>query len=199
MSINMTNVKSITLGGVSVKKIADKNGNVLWQENKGSTINITLGEGQDITINQDYDRIQIPPIHQIINFIASKTGISSSDIKVTNIQIDGSTLYWNNKDSGEQTPYLSFQPSVSSSTVYFGGGTTVSSTGINPWSSSIVNLDGISLDNHSNTVLYGYVRSNSSGKYSAFSPYSTGTRNRFCQGTSYSTVPTFTMVVTYEH
>lgn len=32
MSINMTNVKSITLGGVSVKKIEDANGNVLWEE-----------------------------------------------------------------------------------------------------------------------------------------------------------------------
>lgn len=30
MSINMSNVKSITLGGVSVKKIEDTSGNVLW-------------------------------------------------------------------------------------------------------------------------------------------------------------------------
>lgn len=32
MSINMSNVKAITLGGQNVKKIEDANGNVLWQK-----------------------------------------------------------------------------------------------------------------------------------------------------------------------
>lgn len=32
MSINMSNVKAITLGGQNVKKIEDSNGNVLWQK-----------------------------------------------------------------------------------------------------------------------------------------------------------------------
>ena len=32
MSINMSNVKAITLGGQNVKKIEDANGNILWQK-----------------------------------------------------------------------------------------------------------------------------------------------------------------------
>lgn len=199
MSINMSNVKSITLGGKNVKKIEDINGRVLWEINNGSTMNITIGAGQDIDVTQYYNRLQIPRISQIMSFIGKKIGVSSSSIKITNIQIDGSTLYWNNINSGEQTPYLSFQPSVSSTTKYFGGGSTVSSTGINHWSSSIVNLDGINLDPPSNSVLYGYVRSNSTGSYYQFSSYSSGTNNRFCNSSSYSTLPTFTIVVTYEY
>ena len=60
MSINMSNVKAITLGGKNVKKISDKSGNVLW-ENKGeSTINLTVGEGQDCNSTQYLNAIRIP-------------------------------------------------------------------------------------------------------------------------------------------
>lgn len=136
---------------------------------------------------------------EIRKYIASKIGASYSQVKITNVQIDGSTLHWNNKDSGEQTPYLSFQGYIGSSTVYFGAGTTVSSTGVNPWSSSIVNLDGIDVNNNdSPTILYGYVYSNNTGSYSKFKSSDSASSNHFCQDPNYSEVPTFTIIVTYE-
>ena len=53
MSIIMSNVKSITLGGKNVKKIADTNGNVLWENKNTTTRKIKVVESQDITTTQD--------------------------------------------------------------------------------------------------------------------------------------------------
>ena len=61
MSIIMKNVKSITLGGVSVKKIEDKNGNVLWDKSTQTATNeLTVGEGQDITTTQSFNKLSKP-------------------------------------------------------------------------------------------------------------------------------------------
>ena len=65
MSIIMKNVKSITLGGVSVKKIEDKNGNVLWENKNISTINSTVSYGQDITTTQYAEGIVLPSSNDI--------------------------------------------------------------------------------------------------------------------------------------
>ena len=84
MSINMSNVKAITIGGQNVKKIEDKNGNVLWKVPSSDittgTINITIGSGQDITTTQYYNRIVVPSLTTIKNVVANKASISLSNI-----------------------------------------------------------------------------------------------------------------------
>lgn len=84
MSIIMSNVKAITLGGQNVKKIEDKNGNVLWKvpgsDITTATINITIGSGQDITTTQYYNRIVVPSLTTIKNVVANKASISESNI-----------------------------------------------------------------------------------------------------------------------
>ena len=193
MAVDMSNVKQIMHNNKEVIKIEDSNGNVLWENKKGSTINITIGSRQEMNIQQYSNRIQIPPMPEIRQFISSKTGISLSQIKLTKMNIDGSTLYWDNEAEGEQTPYLSFQSSVSSSTVYFGGGDTVSSNGIHSWSSSKVDLYDIDLNNERPTILYGYIYDNRRGHY-----YNFKSSARFCTSSNYDWEPTLTIVVTYE-
>ena len=84
MSINMSNVKAITLGGRNVKKIEDTNGNVLWKAPGSSittgTINITIGSGQDITTTQYYNRIVVPSLNSIKSAVANKASISVNNI-----------------------------------------------------------------------------------------------------------------------
>ena len=82
MSINMSNVKAITLGGLNVKKISDKSGNVLWKYNNpySSTIELTVGSGQDITTRQYYNRIVVPNLNSIKSAVANKSSISVSNI-----------------------------------------------------------------------------------------------------------------------
>lgn len=201
MAVDMSNVKQIMHNNKEVIKIEDSLGNVLWENKKGSTINIRIGSWQDISITQYFNKLQIPPMGEIRKYIASKIGVSMSQVKITNVQIDGSTLYWYNynKDTDEHTPYLSFQSGAWNDTVYFGGGDTVSSTGLNPWSSGIVNLDGIDVNNNNYpTILYGFTYSNSTGSYSVFKSSDSSTTNKFCQNSPYFEVPTFTIVVTYE-
>ena len=53
MSINMANVKSITLGGVSVKKIENLNGDILWQPRKLTSITVS-GMTQDFDVNDSF-------------------------------------------------------------------------------------------------------------------------------------------------
>lgn len=84
MSIIMSNVKAITIGGQNVKKIEDKNGNVLWKlpgsDIQTGTINLTVGEGQDITAPQNYNRIVVPSLTTIKSAVANKASISESNI-----------------------------------------------------------------------------------------------------------------------
>lgn len=84
MSIIMSNVKAITIGGQNVKKIEDKNGNVLWKlpgsDITTGTIDLTVGEGQDITAPQNYNRIVVPSLTTIKSAVANKASISESNI-----------------------------------------------------------------------------------------------------------------------
>ena len=278
MSIIMANVKSITLGGVSVKKIEDTNGNVLWEEVpvvsldyiriSGSyktrlhtgdafvfggtvrayytdgtsavvtssatfsgydmstagtytvtvsytedgvtrttsytlvvadittaTINITVGASQDITTTQYYNRIVLPSLSTIKSKVASKTGISSSSITITNVQLDCSTLYWYNPNNS--TRYYSAKATNSSS--YSGGTTVTTSTsrnyreqGVCQWSTSKP-----SVTNYLNTTLYGYYVSSFSSFTEAFDNYASAGAGNFCNSSGVK--PTFTLVVTYEY
>lgn len=277
MSIIMANVKSITLGGVSVKKIEDTNGNVLWEEVpvvsldyiriSGSyktrlhtgdafvfggtvrayytdgtsavvtssatfsgydmstagtytvtvsytengvtrttsyslvvadittaTINITVGAGQDITNTQYRNYLFIPYLSAIKSKVASKTGVASSDINITKVQLDLSTLYWYDDSVMTSKPYFSLSTSSPS---YFGVGAQHTTSGRYQW-------DTYKLDITSNLgkSLYGYVwqrySSSSTPTYTAFST-SSSSGSRFCTSTSSSKVPTYTIVVTYEY
>ena len=159
MSINMSNVKSITLGGVQVKKIEDTSGMVLWSGSTTATINITVGASQDITTTQYYNRIVLPSLNDIKSKVASKTGISSSAINITKAELYLSTLHWYNDYVSDQRPYFSLSTSSPS---YFGGGTTRSDSGNYQWDS--YNLD---VTNYLGKTLYGYRETR--GIYNTFS------------------------------
>ena len=193
MSINMKNVKSITLGGVSVKKIEDTNGNVLWEGKGESTINLTVGEGQDCASTQYLDAIRIPSSSTIKRAISNKTGVSYDSINVKKVELDLTTLYWNNDSSGKHYPVLSTSSSITSSTTYFCSGSTVTSSYVFQWANSKYDVT-----KYMNTRLFGY-RYNYDydqwyPKYSQFSDNG----SKFCQrnGTG---LPIFTIVVTYEY
>ena len=196
MSINMKNVKSITLGGVSVKKIADTSGRVLWELKNGSTINITVGSGQDITTTQYYNRIVLPSLSSIKSAIATKTGISSSSITIKKVELDLSTLYWVESISGysERRPYFSLSTSSPS---YFGSGTTRRSDS-SEWNWGGYKLDITSYLKTSTVALYGYsyevtYSPHTYQQFQAYSGYTPAFSNRSGSGK-----PTFTIVVTYE-
>ena len=195
MSINMSNVKSITLGGQNVKKIADKNGNVLWQDKISSaTISLTVGAGQDCASTQYLNAIRIPSSGTIKDAISNKTGIPYDDINVKKVELDLSTLYWLTDSSKKHYPTLSTSSSVSSSTVYFGAGETRQKDYVFQW-------DTYKLDvtKYMNTRLFGYRYNYDydywNPKYSSFAE-SNSSGPKFCQ--SYGTsLPIFTIVVTY--
>ena len=192
MSINMSNVKSITLGGVSVKKIEDKNGNVLWQENKthSATIELTIGSGQDITTTQYYNRIVLPSINTIKSTINSKQGISVTNI--TKVEFDESTFYWYNPNTS--TSLYSAKATTSSSTT---GGTGVlysnyrnyRDQGVCQWGTSKIDVT-----NYLSKTLYGYYVSSYT---SSFGTYANSGNGNFCN--SSGSKPTFTLIVTYEY
>ena len=198
MSINMKDVKSITLGGVSVKKIEDKNGNVLWgKSTQTATIELTVGAGQDITTKQYYNRIVLPSLSTIKSKVASKIGSSSNYINVTKVELDLSTLYWILSISGysEKKPYFSLSTSNPS---YFGSGSTVSSSGgLKTWGS--YKLDITSYLKGSTVQLYGYSYEvyYSPHTYEAFKA-SSGYLPAFTSSSG-TGLPKFTIVVTYEH
>ena len=192
MSIIMSNVKSITLGGVSVKKIEDKNGNVLWGNNtQTATINLTVGAGKDLDVTQYYNRIFIPYASTIKNKIASKIGSSSGSINVTKVEFDESTLYWYNPNTS--TSLYSAKATTSSSTtdgtgVLYSTYRNYRDQGVCQWSSSKPDVT-----NYLGKTLYGY--------YVKSSPRSFGTNanssnGNFCNRNG--DLPTFTIVVTYE-
>ena len=193
MSINMSNVKAITLGGKNVKKIEDTNGNVLW-ENKGeSTINLTVGEGQDCTSTQYLDAIRIPSSGTIKSAISNKTGVSSNYINVKKVELDLTTLYWYTGSSGKHYPVLSTSSSITSSTTYFCSGIDRTSNYVFQWSNSKYDVT-----KYMNTKLFGYRYNynydNWNPKYTSFGD----SGPKFCQrnGTG---LPIFTIVVTYEY
>ena len=192
MSINMSNVKSITLGGVSVKKIEDTNGRVLWGGSTTATINLTVGAGQDITTTQYYNRIVLPSLSTIKSKVASKTGISQSSINITKVKLDLSTLYWYN-------PYDSndFRNAKATTSSSVDSGTTVlvsnytTTKGVHNW---IISIEDVT--NYLGKTLYGYYKGASG--YTAFGNYSSSNSGNFCKSGNSTVKPIFTIIVTYE-
>lgn len=202
MSINMSNVKRITLDGYKVKKIEDKNGNVLWESKNMSTINITIGDGQDITTKQYADGIVLPSLNDIKSTIASKTGISSSSITIESINIQNNTLYWrvgSNYNNG--TTYygiLSTEGSEASTSAPI----SQSEPHIYAWNSSPNSYTDVFyyLYTSSTRTLYGYIgtRIDEIGTPFVTSRYN-NKEAHFCSSTNAYALPTFTIRVTYEY
>ena len=161
-----------------------------------TTINLTVGEGQDCTSTQALNYIRIPSSGTIKNAIASKTGIPYGYINVTKVELDLSKLYWVNGYSGKQSPEFSTSSSITSSTTYFGSGIDRTSSYVFPWSN--YKLD---VTKYMNTRLFGYNYNynydNWNPKYTSFST-SSGSGSYFCQSNG-TGLPTFTIVVTYEY
>ena len=161
-----------------------------------TTINITVGAGQEITTSQYYDSIRIPSSSTIRNAVARKIGAEPFGINLTKVELDLSTLYWYNNRSNYQTPEFSTSSSNTSSTTYFGSGIERrDKTGIFQWHT--YNID---VTKYMNTRLYGY----NYGSYIYDKTYykfstSSSSGSRFCTSSSSSTLPTFTIRVTYEY
>lgn len=193
MSINMANVKSITLGGVQVKKIADKNGRILWgNEKQSATINLTVGAGQDMTTTQYYNRIVLPSLSSIKTKVENKIGTTSSSINITKVELDGTTLYWYNPN--DSTKLYNARATTSSSV---DGGTGVlyseyrnyRDKGVCQWSSSKTDVT-----KYLGKSLYGYYV----GVYTlSFGNVENSGNGNFCNRSG--SKPTFTLVVTYEY
>ena len=198
MSIIMSNVKAITLGGQDVKKIEDKNGNVLWKVpgSTTGTINLTIGytidSAQDISIAQYYNRIVLPSISKIRSTVESKIGVSSSDVSVTKIELDMSTLYWFNNSTLNSVTAFSL---TTTDQIYFGR-SKASGTGVKPWGTSNLDITN-KLSSSATTSFYGYYIDRSTAIYTEFS--TSTSYPHFCNSSSSTKKPTFTIVVTYEY
>ena len=202
MSIIMKNVKAITISGHNVKKIEDKNGNVLWESSQLHTINITVGAGQDITTTQYAEGIVLPSLNDIKSKIASKTGISSSSITIKKAMIQNNTLYWrvgSNYNNG--TTYYG--------RLSFGGGLPFESDPVSqtethtyPWNSSSNSYSDVTyyLKDSSTTLSQGYIGIENE---ELGTPFVTSRYNNkeahFCSSTNVYALPTYTLVVTYEY
>ena len=143
MSINMANVKSITLGGVSVKKIEDTNGNVLWSggESEYRKLDYIKFSGNeyvylsDVSLSLDNARFDITFEYTYLNNSQAIFGSGSSD-RDYDIQTSGkylygksSSIYNNLVDNGKykltvNTGSSSSNTSVSTSVYDYQNGTT---------------------------------------------------------------------------
>ena len=156
-----------------------------------ATINLTVGEGQDCTSTQGLNYIRIPSENTIKNAIARKTSTASFGINVKKVELDLTTVYWYNYYSGTQSPEFSTSSSNTSSTTYFGSGIDRTSRSVFPWSNYKMDVT-----KYMNTRLFGY-----SYQYDRYNPIYrsfSDDGSKFCQSTGTS-LPTFTIVVTYEH
>ena len=194
MSINMSNVKAITLGGQNVKKIEDKNGNVLWKVPNitTGTINFIIGSLEDFSVGQYYNRIVLPSISTIKSRVASATGVPSSDVSVTKIELDLSTLYWFNNSSLNSVTAFSL---TTTNRIYFGR-SEASGTGVIHWGTSNLDITN-KLSSSATTSFYGYYIDRSTAIYTEFS--TSKSYPHFCKSSSSTSTPTFTIVVSYEY
>ena len=161
-----------------------------------TTINLTVGEGQDCTSTQYLNAIRIPSSSTIKDAISLKTGTSSFGINVTKVELDLSTVYWFDNRSGKHSPEFSTSSSITSSTTYFGSGIDRTGRHISQWSNYKMDVT-----KYMNTRLFGYTYNydydNWNPKYTSFTT-SVDSSPKFCQRTG-SSLPTFTIVVTYEY
>ena len=155
-----------------------------------ATVSLTVGAGQDVTKTQHYNEIVFPSKNELKSKIASMIGTSSIGVNIKKIELDLSTVYWYLSDSDDRyTPYFSWI----NQTDYIledSAGTQVKGSGIYKWGSSYYNITNQS-------SLYGWREGYAVGLYKFSTSSSSG--SRFCISSSSSTLPTFTIRVTYEY
>lgn len=196
MSINMANVKSITLGGVSVKRIEDTNGRILWSKTtQTATIELTVGAGQDITTTQSRTQLNLPSIDTIKNAIHTKTGRIASNI--TKVEIyTAQPLYWLPPSDTEIEPWLASNSSGTKPTSPYISGTSRTITAVCPFGSASY-TDITTLINQTKTKpFYGwvvYVRVSSNNCFRMDDRY----RGKLCDSNGNS--PVYKIRVTYEY
>lgn len=194
MSIIMKNVKSITLGGVSVKKIEDTNGNVLWQENntQTATIELTVGARQDITTTQSSTQLNLPSIGSIKSTINSKTG--RIPIKITKVEVyGGSPLYWKPGESSSRRPWLASNSSGNSPEPPYIIGKTSSSTSTKVFGSGYADVTTL-IDDTNTTPFYGWMQPGTNPTYYRMNG---DNRGKLCDSSGNS--PVYKIRVTYEY
>lgn len=195
MSIIMKNVKSITLGGVSVKRIEDKNGNVLWGNKISATINLTVGSGQDITTTQSSTQLNLPSIDSIKNAIRTKTGIIPSSITKVEVYV-GEPLYWKSPSTSEICPWLASNSSGTKPTPPSKGGTSRTLTVPTVFGSGYVDVTTL-INDTSTAPFYGwveYVRVSSNNWFRM----NGGNRGKLCDSNG-DGLPVYKIRVTYEY
>lgn len=195
MSINMANVKSITLGGVQVKKIEDTSGRVLWgNSTQTATIELTVGAGQDITTTQSNTQLNLPSLETIKSTIRTKTGRVVYNI--TKVEVYGSEpLFWKPGSSNTSRPWLSSNSSGTKPTSPYIIGTSRFSTS----SSQVFGrgyVDVITLINDTSTApFYGWMQV---GTDTTWYRMNGGNRGTLCDSTGNS-LPKYKIRVTYEY
>ena len=192
MSINMSNVKSITLGGVSVKKIEDKNGRTLWGGSTTDTIELTVGSGQYIAINQSSTQLNLPSLDSIKNAVRSKTG--RFPIKITKVEVyGGKPLYWEPGDSYSRRPWLASNSSGYEPESPYIIGSTSSSTSTKVFGSGYVDVTTL-INDTSTTPFYGWMQAGTSTTWRRMNGGNTGA---LCDSNGNS--PVYKIRVTYEY
>ena len=193
MSINMSNVKAITLGGKNVKKISDKNGNVLWNNNtQTATIELTVGARQDITTTQSSTQLNLPSIETIKSTINSKQGISVTNI--TKVEVyGGSPLYWKPGNSNSRRPWLASNSSGNSPESPYIIGSTSSSTATKVFGRGYADVTTL-INNTNTTPFYGWMQV---GTNPTWYRMNGGNRGALCDTNGNS--PVYKIRVTYEY
>ena len=192
MSINMANVKSITLGGVEVKKIEDTNGRILWSGYTTATIELTVGANKSIDTPQSSTQLNLPSLDTIKSTINRKTGIVVRNI--TKVEVyGGQPLYWRPGSNSSIRPWLASNSSGSSPDSPSIIGNTSSSTSIKVFGSGYVDVTRI-MSETSTTPFYGWIQFGTSTSWNRMDGNRYG---ELCN--SSGNLPTFKIRVTYEY
>lgn len=196
MSIIMKNVKSITLGGVSVKKIADKNGNVLWEikNTQTATIELKVGAGQDITTSQSSTQLNLPSIETIKNAIRIKTGRVVYNI--TKVEVYGAEpLFWIPGSGNTMRPWLASNSSgYEPDSPYIIGTSRFSTSSSQVFGSGYVDVTTL-INDTSTAPFYGWMQVGTSTTWYRMNG---GNRGKLCDSTG-NGMPVYKIRVTYEY
>ena len=193
MSIDMKNVKSITLGGVSVKKIEDTNGRVLWGGSTTATIILTVGAGQDITTTQSITQLNLPSIETIKNAIRNKTGRIVSNITKFEIY-SAQPLYWKPSSNSTIRPWLASNSSGNQpESPYIIGTSRNLTTPVVFGSTSYTDITEL-IQETTTSPFYGWIQYGTSTSWYRMNG---GNRGKLCD--SSGNAPVYKIRVTYEY
>ena len=192
----LSNVKDIIHNNKHLKNIKDSNGNIIWggveYKDVPTQRTLTVGSGQNITTTQYANRLVMPSNTVLRNNLASIEGVSTSSINNITIELDASSVYWVSNSSSTLYAFMSTSSGTSGTLI---NPSSANSSNASPkqWKSSgyyEVTKGG---------TYYGLSSAASTGSspstfYTSIS--STG-GSHFCKSNSATTLPTFTLRVSY--